>query len=67
LDYYNTDLIKMEYENPHLIGGDLVKELFLLGVFGDVSGVVPNHDEHHCHFVAEADKDRSADKGEEEH
>ncbi len=24
---------------------------FLFGVFGDIFSVVPNHDEHHGHFI----------------
>ena len=36
----------------------IVPRLFLLfGVCGDVAGIAPNHDEHHCGFVENTDDD----------
>ncbi len=36
------------------------------GVFGDIFGVAPNHDEHHGGFVDETDDDGAADESDEE-
>ena len=32
-------------------------KLFFLGVFSDVSGISPDHDKHHGHFVDETNDD----------
>ena len=44
-----------------------LEELFLLGVLGNVTCVVPDHDEHHGHFVKDTNDDWPKDDGEEPH